>query len=97
MTYTVTVKGGLLGAKDLAGNALGGDFSGEFRARDYGDVSGNGVLTALDAALVLQHVVGLITLSAEAQFLACFKFLKKCVDTLYSIEECKVISETCLI
>jgi hypothetical protein len=37
---------------------------------NYGDVSGDGTISALDAAMILQHTVGLITLSEEAQALA---------------------------
>lgn len=33
---------------------------------NFGDVSGNGMITAFDASLVLQHVAGNITLSDEA-------------------------------
>jgi len=69
-SYYVTVRGGALGVKDRAGNGLAGDFVGMFRARDYGDVSANGTITAFDATLILQHLVGLITLSDEAQLLA---------------------------
>jgi len=36
-------------------------------ALSFGDVSGNGEVTAYDAALVLQHIRGLITLSADQQ------------------------------
>jgi len=35
-----------------------------------GDVSGNGTISALDAAMILQHLVGLITLPSDAQALA---------------------------
>ncbi|MBM3238986.1 T9SS type A sorting domain-containing protein [Candidatus Poribacteria bacterium] len=68
--YFVTVKGGLFGVKDLSGNGLGGDFQSKFRSRDYGDVSGNGTISAFDAVLVLQYLVQLITLSDEAQNVA---------------------------
>ena len=37
---------------------------------NYGDVSGDSTISALDAAMILQHVVGLIMLSDEAQALA---------------------------
>ena len=37
---------------------------------NYGDVSGDGTISGLDAAMILQHVVGLITLSHDAQALA---------------------------
>jgi len=42
----------------------GAHIGGEFVV---GDVSGNGNVTAYDASLVLQHIVGLITLSPEQQ------------------------------
>jgi len=37
---------------------------------NYGDVSGDGTISALDAAMILQHIVGIIMLSDEAQALA---------------------------
>jgi len=37
---------------------------------NYGDVSDDGTISALDAAMILQHVVGIIMLSDEAQALA---------------------------
>jgi parallel beta-helix repeat protein len=36
----------------------------------YGDVSGNGTISAYDASLILQHLVGLITLTSEQQEIA---------------------------